>query len=169
MREVLLAVVVAFAALCVEANGYRLYQPASDPEKVRQHFLKTVTNDTNFKWYKRLAVDLQKKKARKHKKPTVQLPDALKSRVKLLEENGVSNSDGAPSIPLVNRPLSAFLYQGDLLLTEAEAVHLNLTKPVGKNRKAGGFEKLTTGEQGPEIAKWPHDQPICYFFDADTT
>ncbi|KAH7711441.1 CRE-NAS-32 protein [Aphelenchoides avenae] len=80
-----------------------------------------------------------------------------------LEGNGANVTDASASILAQNKPLSDFLYQGDLLLTEADAIRLNFTTTL-KQRRAGGIIPLTNGYK-LEAQKWPHDTPICYRFE----
>ncbi|KAH7693751.1 CBN-NAS-38 protein, partial [Aphelenchoides avenae] len=79
----------------------------------------------------------------------------------LLQARAVKRS-GPECLQQLNKPLADFLFQGDMLLTQAQAVFENFTVD-GKQRRAGGVAKLGDGSvrQRP---KWPHDSPICYKF-----
>jgi hypothetical protein len=146
------------------------YKPAADPETIRQRFLSRIGNNSAYSWYKRYAVQLQQKKAAQRKPTSMhKTPDAVMKQVKQWEESAASHSDGSPSIPRVNKPLGDFLYQGDLLLSEIEAVEMNITQPIGAQRKAGGKVQLVGGKLGPDIPKWPHDAPICYEYHPQTS
>ncbi|KAH7719144.1 metalloproteinase [Aphelenchoides avenae] len=143
--------VVAVYAVPVQVKNVTSLNQVEDPEKLRDVFLKGVSKlGTGYNYLKRIAVQAQKKRA-------------------LLQRKGATADDEAKfraknyGIQAANLPLKDFLYQGDILLNEAEAIGLNFTKEF-KQRKAGGKFKFTSGQEGPDKPKWPHDRPICYVF-----
>ncbi|KAH7694942.1 hypothetical protein AAVH_38006, partial [Aphelenchoides avenae] len=133
---------------------------------VRKEFLEKYAKGPSLSWLKRKAVEARKKKLVQHKHASIQEPSDVQERVKVLEENSANVTDGNASILTQNKALSDFLYEGDLLLTEAEAIRLNFTAPL-KQRRAGGVFTLESGHK-LEMPKWPHGTPICYRFEPNS-
>ncbi|KAH7708327.1 hypothetical protein AAVH_24426 [Aphelenchoides avenae] len=84
------------------------------------------------------------------------------SHFKSLAANSVKQSGGIKSELAINAPLKDFLYQGDLVLTEAQALQLNFTGGL-KQRRAGHTVAHDDGAL-QVLPTWPHDTPICYRF-----
>ncbi|KAH7662386.1 hypothetical protein AAVH_43653, partial [Aphelenchoides avenae] len=105
-------------------------------EEIRQQFLAEHATKPDFKYLKKKAIDAQKKRTVQRKKISdPQLSPELQKYVEELEARAAKNS-GPESLQQVNEPLADLLYQGDMLLTHAQAVHLNFTD-AGKQRRAG--------------------------------
>ncbi|KAH7713379.1 metalloproteinase [Aphelenchoides avenae] len=158
---ILLFTVVAFAA--TNSNGGE----ASDiAEQVHHDFLAKYANHPSFAYLKRVAIEDRKNKLAQHKRVNVHESVDVKKRAEALEANGVNATDEYGSILAQNRPLAPFLYQGDLLLTETDAIRLNFTQGL-KQRRAGHTITMQNG-MTIELQKWMHDQSICYSFEADS-
>ncbi|KAH7709522.1 CBN-NAS-28 protein, partial [Aphelenchoides avenae] len=122
---------------------------------VRANFLEQHANQPEYRYLKRIATEEKGKQAVQRKNVAVQnTPEVLKP----------SATVEAGSIPKQNEPLLSFLYQGDILLTEKDAIRLNFTKSMKQNR-AGGFSSDANGRRIGPVIKWPHTTPICYRFN----
>ncbi|KAH7707815.1 hypothetical protein AAVH_24929 [Aphelenchoides avenae] len=139
-KLIALAAIVGCAALAS--------QPSDD--EVRQKFLAEHAQKPGFKYLKKKALDAQKKQTVQRKKTSG--PQELEAKA--------INQSGPESLQEINKSLANFLYQGDMLLTQAQAVYENFTD-AGKQRRAGPLAKFDDGSTRP---KWPHDSPICYKF-----
>ncbi|KAH7716409.1 Protein NAS-28 [Aphelenchoides avenae] len=150
-------------ALCSVVSAVLHWTSAAPtPEEVRAKFLEEYANQPGYGYLKRIANEDKKRKAVQRKNVAVQDPPELLKRVHELEANGASKNAEAESILKRIEPLAPFLYQGDMLLPEHEAIRLNFTKSFKQNR-AGGVQVLSNGQKF-EIPKWPHETPICYRF-----
>ncbi|KAH7720619.1 metalloproteinase [Aphelenchoides avenae] len=137
---------------------------ASQPsdEEIRQKFLEEHAKKPGFKYLKKKALDAQKKQTVQRKKTSgPQVSPDVKKYVEELQAKAIKQS-GPESLQEINKPLANFLYQGDMLLTQAQAVFENFTD-AGKQRRAGPVAKFNDGST-MERPKWPHDSPICYKF-----
>ncbi|KAH7701230.1 NAS-7 protein, partial [Aphelenchoides avenae] len=133
-------------------------------EEIRSKFLAEHANKPGFKYLKKKALDAQKKRTAQRKKSSGhEVSPELQKYVELLEARAVNRS-GPQSIRQLNKPLADFLYQGDMLLTQPQAVFVNFTFE-GKQRRAGEVVKFEDGST-MLIPKWPHYSRICYKFKA---
>ncbi|KAH7708339.1 metalloproteinase [Aphelenchoides avenae] len=132
------------------------------PKLVQAKFLEEFAHKPGYGYLKRIAVEDKRKNAAQRKKVSVQDPTEVQKRIQELEKNGAPGKGEAQSILKTNEPLAPFLYEGDIVLPEHDAIRLNFTKSFKQNR-AGGMQDLGYNRT-MEIPKWPHDKPICYRF-----
>ncbi|KAH7718347.1 metalloproteinase [Aphelenchoides avenae] len=151
-KLVALAAIVGFTVLALKPSD----------EEVRQQFLAEHANKPGFKYLKKKAMDAQKKRAVQRKKVLgAQTSPELMKYVEQLQARAVKRS-GPESFQQLNKPLADFLFQGDMLLTQPQAVRENYTDS-GKQRRAGSVIQFADGTN-TDLPKWPHESPICYKF-----
>ncbi|KAH7709798.1 CBN-NAS-31 protein [Aphelenchoides avenae] len=150
--------VIALAAIV----GCAVLASKLSDEEIRQKFLADHAEKPGFKYLKKKALDAQKKQTVQRKKTSgPQVSPDVKKYVEELQAKAIKQR-GPESLQQINKPLANFLYQGDMLLTQAQAVLENFTD-AGKQRRAGPVAKFNDGST-MERPKWPHDSPICYKF-----
>ncbi|KAH7707821.1 CBN-NAS-31 protein [Aphelenchoides avenae] len=134
---------VALAAIV----GCVVVASKSSDEEIRSKFLAEHAKKPGFKYLKKKALDAQKKRTVQRKKSSrPEVSPEVQKHVELLQAKAVKRS-GPESLHQLNKPLGDFLFQGDMLLTQAQAVFENFTSEGSSVRP-----------------KWPHDSPICYKF-----